>query len=243
MALQAVAGSKIYIGTRVALPDDLTVELADFAAQETNWLEIKGWTNSGSLGDTREAISQNYIDSDRTETIKGTANAAAMENTFAPKPNDPGQKRLMAAIDDCANYAFKVEWGAGCVSESAVTISTASPGVVTWAGGHALEAGSPVVFTGTGGTLPTGLTSGTVYYVVAAGLTPTTFSVAATPGGAAIATTAAGSATSITALAQPVGQTDLFYGLAMPGARNGGEANTAMLRTVSIKPNTNIVEV
>lgn len=243
MALRAVAGSKLYIGTRVALPDDLIVDITDFAGQETNWLEVKGWTSSGALGDTREAISQNYIDADRTETVKGTANAAAMENTFVRKPNDPGQNRLFAAVDDCANYAIKIEWGAGCASESTVTISTATPGVVTWPGGHALEVGSPIVFTATGGTLPTGLTAGTVYYVVAAGLTPTTFSVAATPGGEAIATTAAGSATSIKATAQPAGETDLFYALVMPGARNGGEANTAMTRAVSLKPNTNILQI
>lgn len=243
MALQAVAGSKFYIGTRVALPDDLAVELSDFVPQEAAWVEVKGWTNSGALGDTREAISQNYIGADRTETAKGTANAAAMENTFAPKASDPGQQRLLAATDDCANYAFKIEWGAGCASESTVTITTANPAVVTWPLGHALEAGAPVVFTGNGGTLPTGLTAGTVYYVVAAGLTPTKFSVSDTPGGTPIATTAAGSATSITASAQPAGQTNLFYGLAMPGAFNGGEANTARLRAISVKPNTNILEI
>lgn len=243
MALQAVNGSKFYIGTRVALPTDLTVELSDFAAQETHWLEVKGWTQSGPLGDTRAEITQPFIDSGRDLTIKGTANSAAMENTFAPLPSDPGQIRMRAAVEDCANYAFKVEWGAACAAESVVTINVATPGVVTWPAGHGLEAGSPVIFEPTGGNLPTGLSPDTVYYVVAAGLTPTTFSVAATPGGAAIATTVAATATSITATAQPAGQTDMFYGLAMPGAKSGGAANTPLLRTWSVKPNTNIVEV
>ncbi len=242
MGLQAVAGSKIYIGTRVALPADLTVTLADFAAQESEWLEINGWTNAGALGDTVEAISQNFIGANRTVTIGGTANSAAMENVFAPLPNDPGQVRLRSGLG-CANFAFKIEWGAACALEGPVTISVATPGVVTWAGGHALEAGSPVIFTPTGGTLPTGLTADTVYYVREAGLTPTTFTVSATPGGGAIATTAAGTATSILATAQPAGQTDLFYGLPMSKQKNGGEANTAQMGSYSIKPNTNIVEV
>lgn len=241
MALQAVAGSKIYIGTRVALPDDLIVTLTDFAPQETEWLEIKGWTNTGALGDTREAITQNYIGAGRTETAKGTANAAAMENSFSRKANDPGQMRLRQAENDCFNYAFKIEWGANCASEGPVTISTGTPGVVTWPGGHGLEAGSPVMFD-TAGTMPTGLSKGTVYYIFATGMTPTTFSVSATPGGAAIATTAAGSGT-IMATAQPAGETNLFYGLAMPGSTNGGEANTSRLRSSSIKPNTNIIEI
>lgn len=34
MGLLAVAGSKIFIGTRVALPTDLIVELSDFTPQE-----------------------------------------------------------------------------------------------------------------------------------------------------------------------------------------------------------------
>jgi hypothetical protein len=243
MALQAVAGSKIYIGTRVALPTDLTVDITDFAGQEGEWIEINGWTSAGALGDAREAISQNFIGSGRTVTIPGTSDSAAMDNTFSPLPNDPGQKRLRAAIAGCANYAFKVAWGAGCAIEGPVTISVATPGVVTWAGGHGLEVGAPVMFTPNGGTLPTGLVAGTVYYVIATGITPTKFSVATTPGGAAIATTAAGTATSITATAQPAGQTDMFFGLAMSGNKNGGEANTALMRSISIKPNTNILEV
>ena len=241
MALQAVAGSKIYIGTRVAPKGEVT--LTDFTAQEAEWTEIGGWTQSGSLGDTQELISQNFINEGRTRQLKGTKIGGSMENTFAPIQNDPGQVKFKTAIDSCSPYAFKVEWGAGCASEGVVTISVATPGIVTWAGGHGLEAGAPVIFEGTGGALPTGLTADTVYYVLAAGLTATTFSVSATPGGAAIATTLAGTATSITATAQPAGSTDLFFGLAMPGAKQGGESNTALLRTWAIAPDSNIVEV
>lgn len=241
MGLQAIAGSKFYIGTRVALPTDLTVELSDFTAQEPEWLEVKGWTNAGALANTRAEITQSFIGSDRDLTIKGTASSAGMENVFSPIPNDPGQKRLRAAVDDCANYAFKTEWGAGCALSSVVTVSVASPGVVTWPGGHGLEADSPVIFEAEGGTLPTGLTADTVYYVNPTG--PTTFTVSATPGGSAIAVTAAGSATTITATAQPAGQTELFYGLAMSNSKNGGEANTARMVSTTVKPNTNIVTV
>lgn len=239
--LVAVAGSKKFIGTRVAAK--ATVTIADFAAQQTEWLEIDGWISAGSVGDTQNLISQDFINSGRTRQIKGTRIGGTMENTFAPDANDPGQKRFLQAIDECTPYAFKVEWGAGCAIEGVVTVSVADPAVVTMAGGHGLEAGAPVTFTATGGTLPTGLTADTVYYVLAAGLTATTFSVSATPGGTAIEVTAAGTATSITATAQPVGQTDLFYGLALPGARQGGEANTALLRTWSIAIDSNVVEV
>lgn len=242
MALQAVNGSKIFIGTRVAPKGE--VALADFSAQSTHWIEIKGWAQSGSLGDTQELISQNFIDEGRTRQIKGTRVGGSMENTFAPLPNDPGQARFREAIDSCSPYAFKVEWGAGCASEGEVTINVATPGVVTWPGGHGLEAGAPVMFDPTGGNLPTGLSPSTVYYVAASPApTPTTFSVAATPGGSAIATTVAATATSITATAQPSGSTDLFFGLAMPGAKSGGASNAPLLRAWSIAVDSNIVEV
>jgi len=37
--------------------------------------------------------------------------------------------------------------------------------------------------------------------------------------------------------------TDMFYGLALPGARQGGEATAAHLRTWSIAVDSNIIEV
>lgn len=70
------------------------------------------------------------------------------------------------------------------VETAPVTISIASPGVVTL-NDHGLAAGRPIVFATTG-ALPTGLVAGTIYYVLAP-LT-NTFNVAATPGGAAINT-------------------------------------------------------
>lgn len=77
------------------------------------------------------------------------------------------------------------------------TISNASPAVVTLTN-HGFTAGTPVVFTtSAGGALPAPLSAGygTVYYVIAAGLTANTFEVSATIGGAAINTTSAGSGT------------------------------------------------
>ena len=55
---------------------------------------------------------------------------------------------------------------AGAVSAT-VTITIASPGVITWTN-HLLSTGTPVVFTTTG-ALPTGITAGTTYYVIEVG--------------------------------------------------------------------------
>lgn len=70
-------------------------------------------------------------------------------------------------------------------STSVVTITIATPAVVSWVA-HGLLTGTPISFTTTG-TLPTGIVSGTVYYVLAPATD--TFNIAATVGGAAIATT------------------------------------------------------
>jgi len=70
------------------------------------------------------------------------------------------------------------------------TISDASPAVVTVS--NSFVAGEPVVFSTTG-SLPTGLTAGTVYY--AKSPTGSSLNVSATPGGAAINTSSAGSGT------------------------------------------------
>lgn len=72
-----------------------------------------------------------------------------------------------------------------------VTISNASPAVVTWSS-NGLPNGTPVVFTTTG-ALPTGLTAGRVYYVIER--TSGAFQVSEDLDGAPVVTSSAGSGT------------------------------------------------
>ncbi|MER9762425.1 hypothetical protein [Mesorhizobium sp. M0138] len=65
------------------------------------------------------------------------------------------------------------------------TVSVASPAVVTMT--NTFAAGQPIVFATTG-RLPKGLVAGTTYYVIATGLSGSSFQVSATVGGAAINT-------------------------------------------------------
>lgn len=67
-----------------------------------------------------------------------------------------------------------------------ITVTIASPGVVTWTA-HGLQAGSSVLFTTTG-ALPTGITASTRYYVISTGLTADAFQFSASEGGAAVNT-------------------------------------------------------
>jgi hypothetical protein len=54
--------------------------------------------------------------------------------------------------------------GPNWTKSATVTMTIANPCVVTWAA-HGLAEGDPVVFTNSGGALPTGITAGTTYYV------------------------------------------------------------------------------
>lgn len=93
-------------------------------------------------------------------------------------------------------------WSALSASAT-VTITIASPGVVTW-NSHPLQNGDPVRLQTTG-ALPTGLAANTTYFVVSAAAN--TFQLAATRGGAAINTSGTQSGTH-TAIYAPHGWGD-----------------------------------
>lgn len=234
MALKKVAGSKIYIGRRVSYKD--TTAAGDYSG--ATWVEIGGWTEVGELNVDVEVLTQMLVSTGITQYGKGVMSFPAMTNRFAPNPADPGQIKYAQALLSCSPYEFKVEWSADCAEVSAVTISAI--GVVTWAD-HALEAGTPIVFSTTG-VLPTGLVAGTIYYVAEEALASDSFMVAATPGGGGIDATGAGSGTH-TATAQPLGETDLFYGLALGTGKSGGDANAVRSRTFNIQPICRPVEI
>lgn len=71
------------------------------------------------------------------------------------------------------------------VKSATITVTIASPGVVTWTG-HGLKNGWPVKFSTTG-ALPAGIVAGTTYYI--RNKATNTFQLSATPSGAIIDTT------------------------------------------------------
>ena len=94
------------------------------------------------------------------------------------------------------------------ITAAAATITPiASPGVVNWTA-HGLTTAATVIFSTTG-ALPTGLVAGTVYYVMAVGLTSNSFQLSATAGGAAINFTGSTSGNH-TCYAQPPLATDAW---------------------------------
>lgn len=117
-----------------------------------------------------------------TDEIRDTINQQLAADWAETKPVLAGLESNDVSTETAAAVADKT---------STVTMTIASPGVVTWTG-HTLQNGDEVVFTTTG-ALPTGLTAGTTYYVI--NQASNTFQVSATVGGSAINTSGTQSGT------------------------------------------------
>jgi hypothetical protein len=238
MTIFATNGARVFIGGRISIPGrDLTE--SDYSGQ--TWTEIGETESLGTFGDTSAEIAFDAINSQRTRRRKGARTAGNLELMCGIDYTDAGQLALLAAEKSIYDYAFKILLNDGPPGNtSTVTISVASPGVVTWAA-HGLVAGTPVVFSTTG-ALPTGLTAGATYYVSATGLTSGAFSVALTPGGTAIVTTGTQSGVH-TAVATPTGSQRLFGALVASAAEALDSANNIMKLNSQLWINSNIVRI
>lgn len=96
---------------------------------------------------------------------------------------------LFPGLSATTNFAGMGPNDAG--TQYAFTATSANPGVFTAPGSTYGNGNTVVLFPGAGGTLPTGVTAGTIYYVVSA--SGATFEVSATSGGSAITTSSVGS--------------------------------------------------
>lgn len=110
----------------------------------------------------------------------------------------------------------------GSPATATVTITNASPGVISWTA-HGFPTACAVYFT-TSGTLPTGLSPTTTYYVSSAGKTANSFQVSTTVdnaiAGTSINTSSAGSGTH-------TGHSSAYYGVGAGVVNLGGISLTA----------------
>lgn len=236
MTIFASNGAKTFIGTTITVPV-LDMTEASFAGQ--TWVEIGETENLGTFGDTAAEITFDSISANRTRRMKGTRNAGNLELVCGLDYADPGQLALIAAERTIHDYAFKVEFNDAPAPKTAtVSISNASPGVVTWTA-HGLPANTPVMLSTTG-TLPTGLSPG-LYYIKTV-LTADTFTLSATPGGVVINTSGAGSGTH-TAVTQPVGSQRMFAAKVASAAEQVDAANNVVKLAGTLWINSNVVRV
>lgn len=140
-------------------------------------------TNAGTFGIMEDVINNKGANTMFAIGIEDSSSTGA----FCSSANGPDVPCLET---DLENGIF-----ASTSMSPGLTVSNASPAVVTW-NNHRLQAGTPVVFQDNGGdTLPSPLAKNTVYYV----LNPATntFNLSATPFGPAINTSTAGLGTHI----------------------------------------------
>lgn len=147
------------------------------------------------------ALVGDMTDGDDAEALIGDESGLLLYAGDEAVTDEWDSTRLYALADEVVvtdtDYHHAFESLSGGTSAT-VTISNASPGVVT-STAHGLAANTPVTFTTTG-ALPTGLSVGTIYYV--RNPATDTYEVSATSGGASINTSSAGSGTH-TAVANP----------------------------------------
>ena len=129
----------------------------------------------------------------RDFAILSQALPAGCRGSFYALKSD-GSIALFAGTSDRLYLASNSDYSWKPVSKVAtVTISAASPGVITLAS-HGFAANDPVVFSNSGGALPAAITAGTTYFVKTV-LTANTFTISATAGGTAINTASIGTGT------------------------------------------------
>lgn len=143
-----------------------------------------------------ETTIRNVNDSDMTKKLLLGA------LSFEPLPSG-GKARLYYQKDEETTWRKMFEHTTqNAISKGAInlvndsnafTVTIASPGVFTQAY-HGLVAGQRIRLKTTG-SLPTGLATGTDYYVISSGLTESTFKLSATSGGSAINTSGSQSGT------------------------------------------------
>lgn len=231
-------GCTIEIGSPITLAG---VDLTEASFSGQTWNNIAQVENLGSFGDTASEITFDSLSGNRTLRLKGTRNAGSLDLVCAIDAADAGQLAAIAAERTVYDYAFRVNFtDPPAVKSSAVTITIAAPGVVSW-NAHGLVAGTPVMFATTG-ALPTGLTAGTTYYVSATGLTTNAFSLSANSGGATITTS--GTQSGVHTLSTvPAPSRRMFAAKVASVAETLDAANNVAKNNISLWINSNVVRV
>jgi hypothetical protein len=220
--VNTAAGSKLYVGTTAANQ-----------ATDT-YIEVGEVVSIGEFGRSYDSITYNALGDRNVKKFKGQRDDGMISLELGRAPNDAGQAAMLSALDADFDYNFKVTLNDEITppKASAVTITIAAPGVVSWTA-HGLTAGTPVVFSTTG-ALPTGLVAGTTYYVIAAGLVTNAFEVSATLGGSAITTSGSQSGVH-TAVATPGNPTTFtMKGKVMSYTTNVSSSNNIVSARASI---------
>lgn len=109
-ALQAVAGTRIYVGSASMSPAS---NLTSSSFSSVVWNEIGYLNSQGTLGRERSAIQFDLVNDPIQQTILGSETPPAIDCIFGNDPSNTGQSILLAALDSGLNYPFRVTFGDG----------------------------------------------------------------------------------------------------------------------------------
>lgn len=109
-ALQAVAGTKIYVGSSSMSPAS---NLSSSSFSSVVWNEIGYLNTQGPLGRERNAIQFDLVNDPIQQTVLGSETPPPIDCTFGNDPSNAGQAILVGAVDNGANYPFKITFGDG----------------------------------------------------------------------------------------------------------------------------------
>lgn len=112
------AGSKLYICTTNAPP--ATFDVAGFAAQ--TYVEIKELSNIGVIGEVASLIQFEPVGDPYVYKFKGNYNTGQLALQGAYAPTDPGQAKLLVALQDPLAYSFKLTIGGGTTGTPQATL-------------------------------------------------------------------------------------------------------------------------
>ena len=221
MGVSTNAGCLLYIGTTAS--DGST----------DSFTAIGEVTAIPEFGRSYNEIKYTPLATRGVQKFKGSYDDGSVAIPIGKDSSDVGQAALIVALDVDADYNFKIVDNDDVppTDLTGVSMSAASPGVVTKTA-HGLVENTPVKFTAGSGTLPTGITEGTTYYVKTV-LSSSTFSVSATAGGAAINTTGSPSGT-YTLTTVPVGTTLIFKAKVMSRTTKRDGADNVIMTTVNL---------
>lgn len=112
------AGSKLYICTTNAPP--ATFDAAGFGAQ--TYVEVKELTNIGMIGEVFSLVTHEPVGDPTVYKFKGNANSGQLALQGARAPTDPGQAKLLTALQDPLAYSFKLTLGGGASGSPQATL-------------------------------------------------------------------------------------------------------------------------
>jgi hypothetical protein len=219
----ATSGIKYYIGTTAADP------LLD------TYVQVGSLNNIPAYGPNTQDITFEDLSQGTILHFNGAQDDGTLAIEVGMDLSDDGQLAIIDAqsvTNRKFNYNHKIVYNdSQPATSSSVTITVASPGVVTWTG-HGLKPNTAVQFSTTG-TLPTGLTAGTTYFVKTV-LDANTFTLSATKGGTAINTTGA-PGTGHTGTTVPSATTDFFKARVGSYQRNPGNLQSVAKALVNLR--------